>query len=351
MLGDRRFFPGSGPLPLAEIARAAGATLPDGVDGARLIRRPAPLDAAGPDEVSFLENARYAATLATSRAGACLLRPADAAKAPAGMVVLACEQPYLGWARVLALFFPDAAGPEETRIAVGAHVDSSALLGPGVTIRQGAVVGARAAIGAGSVVGENAVIGEAVVLGAGCTIGSGASVSHAILGDRVAIGPGARIGHAGFGFAPGPGGFVSVPQLGRVLIGDGVDIGANTTIDRGSGQDTVIGAGSRIDNLVQIGHNVRVGRHCVIVSQAGISGSTVVGDGAILAGQAGLVGHLKIGAGARIGAQAGVMADVPAGADVLGSPAQPARKMLRAIAVLNRLAEPAGRGGTASGKE
>lgn len=350
MLGDRRFFAGRGPLPLAEVARAAGAALPEGIDGAKLIRRPAPLDAAGPDEVSFLENARYAPALAASRAGACLVRAADAAKVPPGMIVLACDQPYLGWARVLSLFFPPAE-PGQGSISPRAVVDPSALLGTAVTVRAGAVIGARAAIGAGSVIGENAVIGEAVVIGRGCVIGALASVSHAILGDRVEIGPGARIGHAGFGFAPGPAGFETVPQLGRVLIGDGADIGANTTIDRGSGQDTIVGAGCRIDNLVQIGHNVRLGRRCVIVAQAGISGSAILGDGVMLGGQAGLVGHITIGAGARIGAQAGVMADVPAGADYIGSPAQPARKAMRAIAVLNRLAETGGRGGMASGKD
>jgi UDP-3-O-[3-hydroxymyristoyl] glucosamine N-acyltransferase len=347
MLGDPRFFAQAGPLTLAEIAAAAGATLPAGADPARCFARAAPLDAATADSISFLEGARYAAALAASRAGACLMREADAAKAPDGMLVLACAQPYLAWARVLALFHPAAA--DRAAIDPAARIDPTARLDDGVAVRAGAVIGPRARIGAGALIGENAVVGEGVVLGAGCVIGALASVSHAILGDRVAIGPGARIGHAGFGFAPGPGGFVSVPQLGRVLIGDDADIGANTTIDRGSGQDTVIGAGCRIDNLVQIGHNVRLGRHCVIVSQAGVSGSTIVGDRAMLAGQAGLTGHLRIGTGARIGAQAGVMGDVPAGADVIGSPAQPVRDAWRAIAALNRLARPAGRAARVGG--
>jgi UDP-3-O-[3-hydroxymyristoyl] glucosamine N-acyltransferase len=350
MLGDPRFFHGRGPLTLADVAAAAGARLPDGAAGESMIRRPATLDAAGPDSVSFLENARYAEALASSRAGACLVRAADAPKAPPGMVALVCAQPYLAWARVLALFFPE---PEmaEGSIDAGASVHPSAILGPGVRIAAGAVVSARAVLGRGSVICENAVIGEGVVLGAGCRIGALASLSHAILGDRVAIGPGARIGHAGFGFAPGPAGFESVPQLGRVLIGDDADIGANTTIDRGSGQDTIVGAGTRIDNLVQIGHNVRIGRRCVIVAQAGVSGSAVIGDGAMLGGQAGITGHLTIGAGARIGAQAGVMGDVPARADYIGSPAQPARQMWRTIAALNRLARAPSRGAPGGGAE
>jgi UDP-3-O-[3-hydroxymyristoyl] glucosamine N-acyltransferase len=337
MLGDPRFFRGAGPQPLAAVATAAGAVLPAGVDGERTISRPATLDAAGPDDVSFLENARYAEALATSRAGACLLRDGDVAKAPPGMVALVCPQPYLAWARVLSLFFPEPAAGEGA-IDPTARVHPAALIAAGVQVAAGAVIAARAVIGPGSVIGENAVIGEGVVIGAACRIGALASLSHAILGDRVVIGPGTRIGHAGFGFAPGPAGFVGVPQLGRVLIGDDADLGANTTVDRGSGQDTVIGAGTRIDNLVQIGHNVRLGRHCVIVAQAGISGSTVIGDGAMLGGQVGITGHLRIGAGARIGAQSGVMADVPPGANYFGSPAQPARQMWRAVAALNRLA-------------
>jgi len=200
------------------------------------------------------------------------------------------------------------------------------------------VIGAGAEIAAGCRIGPLAVIGAGVVLGPDCRIGAQASVSHALLGARVAIGPGARIGHEGFGFAPTSTGFLSVPQLGRVVVEDDVDIGANTTIDRGSAQDTWIGAGTRIDNLVQIGHNVRLGRACVIVAQAGISGSTIVGDQVVIAGQAGLIGHLAIGDRARIGAQAGVMGDVTAGADVLGSPAQPVRTFFREVAVLRGLA-------------
>lgn len=350
MLGDPRFFTRRGPFTLAEVAAAAGATLPEGVDGTRPLRSPATLDAAGPDTVSFLENARYAAALATSRAGACLVRGADAAKVPHGTVALVCAQPYLAWARVLALFFPEAE-QEVGAIDPAASVHPAAIIAGGVHIAAGAIVAARAVIGPRSVIGENAVLGEGVVLGTGCRIGALASLSHAILGDRVAIGPGARIGHAGFGFAPGPSGFESVPQLGRVLIGDDADLGANTTVDRGSGQDTIVGAGTRIDNLVQIGHNVRIGRRCVIVAQAGVSGSAVIGDGAMLGGQAGITGHLSIGAGARIGAQAGVMGDVPPRADYIGSPAQPARQMWRTIAALNRLARGSARPAPGGGAE
>jgi UDP-3-O-[3-hydroxymyristoyl] glucosamine N-acyltransferase len=236
---------------------------------------------------------------------------------------------------VAALFYP------LPPIAPGVH--PSAVVAPRAKLASSAEIGPLAVIGANAEIGERcrigplAVIGEGVVLGTDCRIGAHVSLSHALLGDRVVVYPGARIGQDGFGLAPTGQAYLSIPQLGRVILEDDVEIGANSTVDRGSLQDTRIGAGSRLDNLVQIGHNVRLGRGCVIVSQAGISGSTILEDHVMVAGQAGLTGHLRIGRRARIGAQAGVMADVPEGADVVGSPAQPAREFFRHIAVLRRL--------------
>jgi UDP-3-O-[3-hydroxymyristoyl] glucosamine N-acyltransferase len=329
--GDPRFFPAAGPFPLARLAEAAGASLGGG-EPDRLIAGIAPLPAAGPDQIAFLDNRRYLPELARARAGACILHPDHAGQAPAGMALLLTDRPYLGWARVAALFHP--APVAEPGLHPSATVAADAKLGPDVAVGPGAVIGARAAIGAGSVIGPLAVIGAGVVLGRGCRIGAGAAVSHCLAGDRVVLHPGAKVGQEGFGFAERPGGFVTVPQLGRVLIGDDVEIGANTTIDRGSAADTVVASGTRMDNLVQIGHNVRLGRCCVVVAQSGISGSTTLGDFVVVAGQAGVGGHLRIGRQARIGAQAGVMEDVPARTDVLGSPARPAREFWRAVATL-----------------
>lgn len=336
MIGDPRFFPGAGPYPLARLAEAAGATLAGAADPARPIAGVAPLQAAGPDRIAFLDNRRYLAALAVSRAGACILDPTHAGQAPAGMALLLTKKPYLAWARVAALFHPPPA------VVPGIHpsatVAPDAMLGQGVAVGPGAVIGARAAIGAGTVIGPLAVVGEGVVLGRDCRIGAGVVISHCIAGDRVVLHPGVKVGQEGFGFAEGPGGFVTVPQLGRVLLGDDVEIGANTTIDRGSSADTVVGSGTRMDNLVQIGHNVRLGRCCVVVAQSGISGSTTLDDFVVIAAQAGVTGHLRIGRQARIGAQAGVMEDVPARTDVLGSPARPAREFWRAVATLYRAA-------------
>ncbi|MBU6499614.1 MAG: UDP-3-O-(3-hydroxymyristoyl)glucosamine N-acyltransferase, partial [Rhodospirillales bacterium] len=259
-----------------------------------------------------------------------------AARVPAGCVAIVTSEPYLGWARVAALFHPPP--PARPGRHPSAVIDARAAIDPTAEIGPLAVIGAGAEIGPRCRVGAGAVIGEGVVLGADCRIGARASISHALLGARVQIYPGACIGQDGFGFATTSTGFVGVPQLGRVVLEDDVEIGANTTIDRGSAQDTVIGAGSRLDNLVQIGHNVRLGRCCVVVSQAGISGSTVLGDFVMVGGQAGLTGHLRIGRQARIGAQAGVMADVPERADVVGSPAAPVREFFRQVAVLRKLA-------------
>ena len=343
--GDPRFFRRTGPHRLAAVAAACGAPEPE--QGERPIIGVAPLQSAGPDEVSFLDNRRYLPELAATRAGAVILHPDLAARVPAGCIALPTANPYAGWARAAALFHPEP--PARSGVHPTAVVDPAAVVDASAEIGPLAVVAARAEIGARCRIGPAAVIGEGVVLGPDCRIGAHASLSHARLGARVYIYPGARIGQEGFGFAPTDAGFVSVPQLGSVIVGDDVEVGANTAIDRGSAQDTVIGAGSRLDNLVQIGHNVRLGRCCVIVAQVGISGSTVLDDFVMVAGQAGFSGHLHIGRRARIGGQAGVMADVPEGAEVVGSPATPLREFFRQVATLRRLA--ADRAGMAGGKK
>jgi UDP-3-O-[3-hydroxymyristoyl] glucosamine N-acyltransferase len=329
--GDPRFFPRTGPHRLADIAARAGAETnePD-----RLFHGVAPLDSAGPDDVSFLDNRRYAPQLATTKAGAVILAPEFAAQVPDGAAPIITKEPYVGWARVCALFHPPvtpAAG-----IHPSAIIDPTAEIAAGVEIGPGAVISAGAKIGQGSIIGALSFIGPGVEIGPGCRIHTQATISHAILGAQVVIYPGARIGQDGFGFAITATGFVPVPQLGRVIIGNGVEIGANTTIDRGSAQDTVLGDGVHIDNLVQIAHNVRVGRGAVVVAQAGVSGSTVIGEQAIIAAQAGLTGHLTIGAKARVGAQSGVMADVAPGQEVLGAPAQPAKAFFREVVTLRK---------------
>jgi len=213
-----------------------------------------------------------------------------------------------------------------------AHIDPLVEIGPYCVIEAGVEIGPRCRVGA------HTEIGRGVVLGPDCRIGGHASLSHAIVGARVFIYPGARIGQEGFGFAATGSGFLTVPQLGRVIVEDDVEIGANSTVDRGSTGDTIIGVGTRIDNLVQIGHNVRLGRCCIIVAQVGIAGSTVVEDFVQLGGQVAIAGHLRIGKAARIGAQSGIMSDVAAGDVLVGTPAQPRRTFFKQIAILKKLA-------------
>lgn len=336
-MADPRFFRVAGPFTLKRLAEIAGAEMPAGAGRDLLFEDVAPLAGAGPSQVGFLDNKRYLEAFANSRAGACLVEPAYAGKAPPTMTPLLCKDPYASYARVAQAFYPEPA--LEPRLATAAVIDATARIGTGSRVDGGAVIAARAEIGARCHVGAGAVIGEAVVIGDDTVIGPLASLSHCIIGARVLLHPGVRIGQRGFGFARAATGHVKVPQLGRVIVHDDVEIGANSTVDRGTGPDTVIGPGCMIDNLVQIGHNVRLGRGCVIVAQAGISGSTVLGDFVVVAAQAGLTGHLTIGKGVEIAAQSGVMRDVNAGMRVCGAPAVPVRQFFRQVATLQRLAE------------
>jgi len=332
-MGDARFFARSGPHALADIASAAEGTAP-AVE--RMFAGVAPLQSARQDQVSFLDNRRYAAALEQTMAGAVIVHPQMQARVPSGTIAIVTTAAYAGWARVAALFHP--ALPARPGVHPSALVDPDAQVDVSAEIGPYTVVEARAEIGPGCRIGSFVSIGAGVIVGRDCRIGAHASLSHALLGARVYIYPGARIGQEGFSFATTKAGFLSIPQLGRVIVEDDVEVGANTTIDRGSTHDTIIGAGTRIDNLVQIGHNVRIGRCCVIVAQVGIAGSTILEDFVQIGGQAAMAGHLRIGEGSQIGAQAGVIADVPAGAMLLGSPAQPRKEFFRQVATVKRLA-------------
>lgn len=316
--------------------RAALGLAAEGDDG-RLFAGVAPLHLAGPDDVTFMEGRRNLPALKASQAGAVVIEQAFAEHVPAGSIPLVVAVPQAGFIRIAGLFHPPA--QPKPGIHPTAVIAPDAVIGPGCEIGAFVYVGAGAEIGPGCILAHHSSVGAGCKLGAHGRIHAHASIEYCIAGERVVVHPGARIGNEGFGFITTPQGqHVTMPQLGRVIIGDGAEIGAGTCIDRGAGGDTVIGPGARIDNLVQIGHNVTIGRGAVIVGQAGISGSTTIGDYAVLAGQAGVAGHLTIGARARVGAQAGVMNDIPAGTDVVGSPAWPAKESMRAFARLRRLA-------------
>ena len=335
------FFKRGPGMTAGEIAELTGALPHSNAQLDRRITNVAPLDRAGPHDLAFLDRPKYADQLASTGAGICLLAKRFAEGVPPRVTALIARDPYRSFVEVARKLFPEALRPavmsELTGISPQAVVASSARLETGVIAEPGAVIGARVHIGTGTVVGANAVIGNDVQVGRNCSIGAGTTLFHTLIGDRVIFHPGVHVGQDGFGYAPGPGGHVKVPQIGRVIIQDDVEIGAGTTIDRGAARDTIIGEGTKIDNLVQIAHNVTIGRHCIIVSQTGISGSVTIGDYAMIGGQVGMVDHLTLGEGIKLAAQSGLMNDMPDGARWAGTPARPAREFFRELVLLKRL--------------
>ena len=329
------FFASAGPFSLGEIARVAGAELAPGHDAKLSITGVKTLDEAGPAHVSFLDNRKYLTQLKETRAGACFILPAYLDRVPRSVTALVTKTPYRAFALALQHFYPDYAWPKTTEPGRPA-IDPSAVIEPGVVIEPGAVIGAEACIGRGSRIAAGATVGYRVMIGRNSYVGAGATVTHALIGDRVTIHAGVRIGQDGFGFAMGREGHLKVPQIGRVVIQDDVEIGANSCIDRGALKDTIIGEGTKIDNLVQIGHNVVIGRHCVIVAHVGISGSTELGDFVVMGGQSGTVGHIKIGSGAQVAGASHPKDDIPPGGVVGGTPARPLKQWARELAFLAR---------------
>lgn len=340
-MADPRFFPTPATRTVAEIAALAGATLVPGAPADRRIDGVAALEGAGPQHLSFLDNRRYLAAFKASSAGACLVRPAYADSAPACMAVLVTGEPYLAWALVLRALYPRPR--PEPRTDPTASLDASAAIDPTCRIEAGAVIGAGARLGAACRIGPAAVIGPGVELGEETEVRAGASLAYAIVGRRCVIYEGARIGSEGFGFATKDGRHVRIPHVGRVVIGDDVEIGANTAVDRGTVEDTVIGAGTMIDNLVQIAHNVTIGRGCVIAGQVGLAGSATLGDYVVIGGQAGLGGHLTVGSGSVLAARSAVKGDLAPGGVYAGVPAIPIGEWRRQIASVARLGKSSGK--------
>jgi len=327
-------------LTLGEIAVLIGAAAPADVVTARRIVDVAPLDRAAPHDLSFYDNRRFAVAASATHAGACLCTAALASELPDRTTALVVAEPYRAFVEITRALFPAALRPSSlypAEQALGAHVHPSARLENGVVIEPGAVVGPGAQIGARTVISANAVIGPEVRIGRDGAIGACVAISNALIGDRVIIHPGCTIGQDGFGFLMAAR-HLKVPQIGRVIIQDDVEIGAGSTIDRGALRDTVIGEGTKIDNMVQVGHNVSIGRHCIVVAQSGISGSSTLEDHVVLGARVGLNNNVTVGEGAQIAATSIVNGDVPPGARWGGAPAKPVKQWLRELVFLERLA-------------
>src|SRR6266853_1981795 len=327
---------------LADIAALPEAHLVDPSRGGQQIRGLASLDEAGPMHLTFFDNLKYADQLASTKAGACLVSERFEARVPAHVAVLLAAQPFREFVKIARELHSNALRPQSwfgtAGIAASAVIDPGAHLEDGVIVDPLAVIGPIVEIGAGTVIGAGAVISANVRIGRDCNVGARTSLQYALIGNNVVIHPGCSIGQDGYGFVFfAPGRHLKVPQTGRVLIQNDVEIGAGTTIDRGSLRDTVIGEGTKIDNQVQIGHNVTIGRHCLLAAQIGLAGSLTIGDNVALGAKVGINNHLHIGDGAQVTAMSAVKDDIPAGGRWGGHFAKPTKQWFREIIAVERL--------------
>jgi len=340
-MSDPVFFEPSRRYTALEIANLTGAELLDSRHAQVSVGTIAPASDGNSDALVFIEGKRNAGLLDGLRAAVILCTPDIVSLVPSGVAILVTPRPHAAFAQIGRLLFPTAARPQpmtgENGISPAAYIHPTAKLEAGVVIEAGAVIGANVAVGSGTIIAPNAVIGASSQIGRDCFIGPNVSVQCALIGNKVVIHSGASIGREGFGFVAGATGPERIPQIGRVVIQDRVEIGANTTVDRGAMADTVIGENSKIDNLVQIAHNVRIGRGCVIAGHCGISGSVTIGDYVMMGGRVGLADHLTIGSGARLAAASGFMNDVPAGEVWAGLPARPMMEFMRDVAAIRKL--------------
>jgi len=334
-MADPKFFPKSKKLTLGQITKLTNITLPRSVDKNRIFDDISGLDTASQNNISFLDNKNYIDQFKKSKAGACFFKKDFIEIAPDNMIHLISENPYHSFAIIANAFYPIK--DMTAGVHPKAHVESSVKYDDTVQIAPGAVVSSDVVIGSNCLIGANTVILSGVIIGDNTIIGPNCTISYSIIGSNVKIHNGVRIGQDGFGFAQNDNINLKMPQLGRVVIEDNVEIGSNCSIDRGTGPDTILGEGTKLDNLVQIGHNAVLGKNCIMVAQSGVSGSTHIGNNVIIGGQVGIAGHLKIGNNVRIAAKAGVMKDIEDGMTVGGVPSMPINDWHRQTIILKKL--------------
>jgi UDP-3-O-[3-hydroxymyristoyl] glucosamine N-acyltransferase len=335
-MADPNFFPRSKKLTLEQISKLTKINLPISTDKNRVFLDISSLEEASKDDISFLNNKNYIDQFKKSKAGACFFKKDFINIAPKNTIHLVSENPYHSFAIIANAFYPmkdiTAAGVHpKAHVETSVNYDDTVQIAPGAVVSSDVIIGSKCLIGANTVILSGVIIGDNTVIGANCTI------AYSIIGSNVKIHNGARIGQDGFGFAQNENINIKMPQLGRVLIKDKVEIGSNCSIDRGTGPDTIIGEGTKLDNLVQIGHNAVLGKNCILVAQSGISGSTHIGNNVIIGGQVGIAGHLKIGNNVRIAAKSGVMKNIKDDMTIGGVPSVPINDWHRQTIVLKKL--------------